>query len=50
MNESEVYKRNVARQDELLVRNVDAAARMNKREDQLKKNNTRSSQTSCKVH
>jgi len=47
MDESEVYKGNVNRQDELLVRNMDAAARMKKPEDQL---NTRSSQTSCKVH
>jgi hypothetical protein len=36
--------------DELLARILDAAARIKKREDQLKTNNTRSSHTSCKVH
>jgi uncharacterized protein (UPF0147 family) len=34
---SEVYKRKVDTPDELLSRNVDAAASMKKREDQLKR-------------
>ena len=34
---SEVYKRKVDTQDELLSRNVDAASSMKKREDQLRR-------------
>jgi hypothetical protein len=34
---SEVYKREVDTQDELLARVLDAAARMKKREDQLRR-------------
>jgi hypothetical protein len=37
MVESEDYKRNVDRQEEMLSRNMDAAARMKKIEDQLRR-------------
>jgi hypothetical protein len=37
MDESEVCKKNVDRQEEMLSRNMDAAARMKKIEDQLRR-------------
>jgi hypothetical protein len=37
MDEREVYKRNVDRHEELFSRNMDAAASMKKREDQLRR-------------
>ena len=46
---SEVYKRKVDKQDELLSRNMDAAVSMKKREDQTQTKNTASSHTSCKM-
>jgi hypothetical protein len=46
----EVYKMEVDARDELLARILDAAARIKKREDQLRRKNTQSSQISCKAH
>ena len=47
---SEVHKRDVATPDELLAGILDyAAARIKKREDQLRPNNTRTSHSSCEV-
>ena len=46
---NEGYKRRVDVPEELLARSMDAAACIKKREDQLRRTNTRPSDTSCKV-
>jgi len=47
---NKVYNRKLDTRDELLARVLDAAACVKRREDEQKTNNTRSSNTICKVH